>query len=270
MPAAEEQGSLEFFVDDSAIQEALGIIGNSLPEVMDNVATRTSSIAKGVLTDIFIETMDRLSYDAFAPEFRDAIIRNVEALPVEVSATATGGSAFIDFTVLGDRADLERAFHRNAVLRGGHRLTEPYNGQELAVEDADIRHLFFEAMLRGEPFQAYDGNIIQTAGLWDKTKQEYLEIWGDKSPQWLYLQYGQSQFEPKIPPGNILESFQEQMGELVTSVFQEEVEAAVAFANTAQSGITGVAGRYQSPAGGITIRGQFYPGGQFVGPKANI
>lgn len=265
------ESSIKFVVDDSQVLEFVAALQDEIPNIMARIEERTSGFARQILAGTFYDAMDRLSYDQFAPEFRDKLLENLGKIPIITEVDGNGGQVSFDLEFLGTKEDLERAFHRHAVLETHHQLTEPYTGQALAVRDADVRHEFFLAMMRGEAFQGRDGRVIQTAGLWQTTKQEYLEIWGDKSPQWLYLEYGQSRFEPKIPAYSVIEEVQANMEALVDLVFTQEFDAAFKIANQAQVGIArNLQTLRRAPAGGLTIRGKTYEGGQFVGPRANF
>lgn len=264
---------VRFIPDTSDVDIAAQRLHDLEPQILARVSKAVAEMAKLVLAQTFIDAMERLSYDQFAPEFRSKILENVSRMPIVAQANPNYASVEIDFGVLGGKDDLEKAFHRHALLREGRHLgsanpLEPYTGQELAIPDADDRHVFFEAMLYGDlVYQAKDGRLINIEpGLWERTKQEYLAIWGDKSPQWLYLQYGQTLYEPKIPPSNLIENFKEDFNAVATLVYEQEFQAALAIANPEEFGITRtpVRGFLQAPSGGISIRGRTYKGGQFT------
>lgn len=264
------RSSIRFVPDTSDIDATMQRLDQVMPRVMARVSKTTAEYARIILADVFVAAMDRLSYDQFAPEFRDKLLENLARIPIAATATPQFAAVELDLGFLGGKDDLEKAFHRHALLTDHRHIgpLEPYVGQDMVVKDADDRHRYFESILYGDVvFQAKDGrNIPIPPGLWEKTKQEYLAIWGEKSPQWLYLEYGQTLYEPQIPPANIVQTFRDEFAAVSTLVFENEMDRALAVAAPEERGIKkGSTGLPFAPAGTTTyIGGKPYRPGTFT------
>ena len=179
----------------------------------------------------------------------------------------------IDFDELGTTNDLDRGFHQGAKLADGGRLwQEAYTGQELKQKNADIRYRVWDAVRHGatevkvthrRPFK------LPEWATWENTMDARIDIWGDKAPEWLYIQFGQHFKPPYVPAGSVFEDFAYQLNEegslLVEEIIAVEIETANTFsskgiavnptANRSIQLLSGYAGL--SNAGNPYRRGQF-------------
>lgn len=139
----------------------------------------------------------------------------------------TGSNAFgveIDLEKLGTKDDLTKAYHYGAqyadigdtgVARGPRgrfvksqqgRVTLPWMGGEndsSLMNSVEKRYEFWYTLFNGQPYKGID-----TSELWPTTVRERVNVWYGmgKAPQWLLLQYGQTEWAPVIRPQPIIET----------------------------------------------------------------
>lgn len=262
-----------FDVDISAITKSLHAMDEIPRHIMNSIAHEIERLARAELIGVFSEAMELQSNDAFPTEFRIHMLSVLEEVPFQTEVSATSFAIDFDFNSLGTRVDLERAFHQGALLADGKtRLHGPYTGQALynpandPIED-EARHIYWRAVnlgLHSAP-NAEHGHVPVPLGAWEETKQAYLEIWGNKAPNWIYLQFGQNKWEPEIRSFPIIETFTTLLNEYASGIFEsrviEEIEAAqrqgavltpYGARLTEPSNLLGPSGKPRKP-------GQFYP-----------
>ena len=156
------------------------------------------------------------AFGGFPEQFQDHVLRVLDNIEVR----DTSGAAFISveflFDNLGDWNDLPQAFHQGARLPNGDIVWGPYEGEQLAQEDPNIRYVFW--------YNLDDDK-------WQETIAKRIEIWGDIAPEWLYAQFGQTDWEPIVPPTAMLEEFEAQFNALANQMTQAYIETAVSIAN---------------------------------------
>jgi hypothetical protein len=133
----------------------------------------------------------------------------------------------MDLNELGTREHLTTAYHRGAVYRstysepeaeytrgpkgrfvksqGGHQVQLPWTGGDddsSLASSVDKRYQYWRAMFQELPYKNID-----TSGQYAETIIDRVRTWEnlDKAPQWLLLQYGQTEWFPTIDPFPIIE-----------------------------------------------------------------
>lgn len=226
MSEYEIQGRFE--VDISNIDADLNALDNSSSNVFRRIAQRLRIETRELLVSTFEEALADLEEDQMGSAVQHSMLSNVARLPIAVLADPNGVAAEIDFNDLGTRGDLEAGFHYHALLRGKGFLELPYAGQEMHNDDdPDTRYEFVQAMMNGDFFETAKGYTVSTEGLWEQTQEVRATFWGNKSPAWLYLEFGQEEWDPTIEPKDITGQFQEAFSELGAAIFEEEWTAAI-------------------------------------------
>lgn len=245
---------VKYIVDISDVTDALTKMDQIPRYVLHEVAIEVEEAAKDILTEVFAEAIDIQDPEAFDPIFADHILSTVRSAKIR---SGTFGSEFFvdfDFNSLGTRRELERAFHQGARLADGSILDGPYEGQELAQPDAGKRHAFWLAMHQGETRVDNPdgkGRIRIPEGAWEETKRKYVEIWGDKCPEWMYLEFGQEEWEPYIESYPVIEEFTTRFNEVAEQIFSDRVTEAIERAEEeeltfTEYGVRGPGGRFVS------------------------
>lgn len=267
----------EFEVNIEAILASSNYLGH-MGSRLGTIEGQLKQIAKIALVDVFEEAVvEADSYEGFPVEFQNHtlnVVRDFQGYYVIYD----GVSAFVsvDFDALGTQEELRRAFHQGARLADGGNLWGPYEGQALASSDPEAAHTFWEAVRFNQKtaFNPTTGKRMPTSKVkyqWDEIVNKYVEIWGEKCPEWLFIQYGQEEWEPIIPQYDIIGEFESRFFSLAEDLLVAWVEAEVRIAEAYES--TGVsvgftvkgqprllAGSLVNPATGKTIRpGQFAP-----------
>lgn len=253
-----------FDIDISEIEADLDALDQASPRVFRNIGQRLRIEGSQLLVTIFEEALADLDEDQMGEPVKQAMLENAAHLPINVSAGAQGVTAEVDFEALGSRADLIAGFHYHALLKSKGFVELPYGGEEMYNDDAEIRYEFVNAMMTGDVFETVKGRPIETAGLWDETQQARAEFWGDISPAWLYLEFGQEDWEPHIEPKDITGQFREAFSELGSAIFAEEWESVIAHLQEYEEfgAEETFGGRLRVPAGEYPIINgkQFKPG----------
>lgn len=242
-----------FEVDISQIDADLTVLDSISSNVFRRIARRIRIACITILDDIFETATAGLDKGQMHPIVVEALLRNVSTMPIIVHSDQDGVSAEVDFETLGGWDDIEEASHYHASTEEGQ-IELPYGGEEMENDVTD-RHSFVLAMIEGVGWPNPRGGLIPTAGLWDETNEARQAYWGSKSPAWLYLEYGQEEWEPTIPPHDITGKFSERFNEEATAIFEEEWTAAVELLEEYESaGFErdiggGAAGRYRDEGG---------------------
>lgn len=260
----------EFFVNTDAILAGSSRIGHITTNMLSG---QVKSLAREALISVFEAACEIAnSDDGFPEEFQSHLLNAVKNLDINIITVPGEVFVSVDFDELGNRQDLERAFHQGAQLEGGGRLWGPYEGQALKNDDAEERHIFWEAIRFGRPrAQVHGKNIkVNSNYTWEDTIQQYINIWGEKAPEWLFIQFGQEEWEPYVPQWDIIADFYSTFNVLLETSLTALVEHEVAIANSYQSlGVeTGFTSKGQPRllSSSVMVRGKSYRAGQFI-PK---
>lgn len=266
----------EFYVNVDAVVAGADRIG-TIPERMGGLIERQMySIVKDIIHDEF-ETACAIadSDGGFPPRYQQHLMETVDQIIPTVFMD--GDDLFINLNLeefLGDRDDLEKAYHQGAQLEGGGTHWGPYEGQALKNDTAE-RHIFFEALHRGETsIQVGDKKVHVQPYAWEETIERYLAIWGDKAPQWLFIQFGQEEWAPYIPQYNIIGNIQERINGFaagyLASLIAQEVEIANRYRSQGlEVGFSGDKGPARVSSGSITVGGKTYRPGRFA-PRGGL
>jgi hypothetical protein len=230
--------------------------------ILEGIAVDAERMAKSTLMEIFESAIDRQSEEGFPQEFRDHVMdvvsNNQEMLTAIIDPNSV--EVYMDWNTLGTKEDLERAFHQGAKLANGDIVDGPYNGEELE-NPVGQRHDFWLAIREGatsvqNPKGA--GRIPIKPGAWEETKRKYIEIWGDQAPEWLYLQFGQTLWEPHIRPSSIIEDFNAIYGRRFSQLWNDRLKQYVEDAQHGRIRLTSNISEL-GPSGKPRRAGQFYP-----------
>lgn len=149
-----------------------------------------------------------------------------------------------DIQSLGDYSDLEEGFHRHAledpIQPDGTKFSLtvsvvdlPYTGQALYNDDdPDARFEFWRAVVDGDSYEVQTKGkggytfTIPTEGLYEETLQNRVEVWGDRYPEWLLLEYG-TPYYPEIPPTHFKYFIEQRCYEYMEEVWQAEFDSLV-------------------------------------------
>jgi len=264
------ESSVHYEADISSILEALNKMDRIAEPVLQEAANLIVQAGRELLESEFQYAIDQQNQISFPPEFAEHVMEVVSQAPFVKHVSAKSFEIGFDFNELGTVKELRRAFHQGARTADGDVIDGPYEGEELAEPDAETRHLFWEAMATGKSKAPHPHDPAKSIripeGAWEETKAKYIDIWGDKAPQWLYLQFGQRRWEPTIQPTNIIEGFTESFNQIASEIFYETVNAAVEEAqNNIFTAPTEHGRRLTSsiselgPSGKPRQAGQFYP-----------
>lgn len=261
-------GTARFDADISEITKVLNAMDQIPRFILSSIAREIEAAGQAELLSIFGDAVDHQSEDAFPEQFRQHLFRTIEKSKFNVAVNSTSVAVEYDFNQLGDRKDLELAFHQGARLADGTKLDGPYTGQPLQNENAAERHIFWQAVrkrLARAPNPKGPGEIPIDPGAWDATIEKYIRIWGSVAPQWLYLQFGQKAWDPEISSYPIMELFEQRFQEVAMDIFEFGVIEAIEQAERSGVVLTPFGGRLTNPTGelgpsGVPRRpGQFYP-----------
>lgn len=268
--------SAEFFVNVDAVIAGAQQIGLTFSRASSIIESEMFGFVKQLIYDEF-ELAGRIanSEDGFPEEFQEHLLNNVSKIIPSIFMDMHG--LFISFDLeewLGGYDDLTKAFHQGAQLEGGGQLFGPYTGQALKQDDAEIRHVFWEAIRYGKAKADIGGKHVPVTGTWDDTIQHYLDIWGEKSPQWLFIQFGQEEWQPYIPQIDVLDNIENVIQAAAASYLAGVLASSVAIANTYKTvglevGYTGQKSAPRVISGTVEVNGKIYRPGRFV-PRGGI
>lgn len=209
------------------------------------------------------------SEDGFPEKFQQHLLSAVRRIEPDILVDLHG--AFIEFDLeewLGSYEELQRAFHQGAKLAGGGTLDGPYDGQKLHQEDTEIRHIFWEALRFGQPKAQIGDKSVPVQGDWETTMDKYINIWGSKAPEWLFLQFGQEEWRPYVPQVDVLNNIENKIQATAGAYLAARFQESVAWANNYRT--TGIdvgfspTGKPRLNKGVVTIKGKTYKAGQFL------
>jgi hypothetical protein len=239
-----------------------------------------TALAKEVIvTELAIAGRVANAEGGFPEEYTQHMVRNAGQIDPDVIVDANGVTVMFDLEEsLGGQDDLTRAYHQGAVLADGTRLDGPYEGQALKQEDPEQRHIFWKALREGQNTVTLEhqgrSGAVHLQGDWDSTIQKYLQIWGSKSPQWLFIQFGQEEWEPYIPQYDIFDaietSFSTVASTIMASVLQAITDRANSYTNAGlEVGYTSEKGPLRIKSGTVEVNGKTYSPGRFA-PRGGI
>ena len=270
---------VHFYVNVDAVVGAAEYVAGSAIKAAAQIENMAFELTKEILHDEF-EYAGRLanSDGGFPQQYQDHLLGVVDGIIPHVRFNGSEILVSIDLEEeLGGYDDLTRAYHRHAKLAGGEELIEPYEGQALKQEDAGIRHIYWQALQSGADKVSVPGRSgsVPIKGNWEETIREYVEIWGDKAPEWLFIQFGQEEWDPTIMQVdvafNIENALQSIMGVTLENYFARLVTIANTYKSTGlEVGYTGdkspprvLSGNFTAPNGKTYRPGQFVPKGGF-------
>lgn len=181
-------------------------------------------------------------HQIYADHLRQGIFRYLNP---QVYATDTEIVAEVfDISTLGDYGDLEEGFHRyaleNPLQPEGIKFSLavnvvelPYTGQQLYNEDdPDARYDFWKSVVDGTPYEVQTKSkggytfTVPTEGYYEDTLLNRVEVWGDRYPEWLLLEYG-TPYYPEISPTHISYFIQQNCFAYMEQIWQQEFDAIV-------------------------------------------
>jgi hypothetical protein len=138
-------------------------------------------------------------------------------------------------------------------------LWGPFENQELVSKDPWKRFAAWNAVYSGTGGYKFGRKSrvypLPEWASWENTMQQRISIWGEKAPEWLYIQVGQQIYPPKIPVGSVFEDFESVFITQGTILFDRELAKIMAKVNQFRAqGIPAVI----TPGGRIRVdKGQF-------------
>jgi hypothetical protein len=233
-------------VDVSSIIAATNYLDRVPIDLIPRLAAEFQLMAKGILFDVFINAMPIANQQGgFPAPFQAHVLEVVRNLPILTYVNGSTINVVIDFDLLGTSDDLVRAYHQGAKLAsGGGRegyLWGPYQGQALKSENPLARYSVWNVVRSGHDSFKF-GRKSKTYKLpewasWDETMEQRIKIWGNKAPEWIYLQVGQRDYYPTIPEGSVFEDFAIRFNTESRALFAAELARYVAVANSYQSAL---------------------------------
>lgn len=265
-----------FYVNTDAVVEGARAIGQTFSGGAAGIIQREMEILVKTIIVEELEIAARIgnSENGFPDEFKDHMLANAARIHPDIFQDLHGLTVTFDLEEwLGGYDDLQRAFHQGAKLADGGFLDGPYTGQALHQEDTETRHIFWEALRFGRAKAQIGEKSVPVKGSWEQTMEKYLEIWGEKSPQWLFLQFGQEEWEPYVPQVDILNNIEDAVQGAATAYLLKIFENTVKIANEYKSAGIDVGytpkGALRVISGTIEANGKVYRPGRFV-PKGGI
>jgi hypothetical protein len=217
-----------FTVDVSSIIAATNFIDGYTNTALVELSTILRGTAQNLLHAIFSDAVKYAdSEGGFPPPFQDHVMSVLGTIPILSNVHNGAVSITIDFDYLGTNDELKRAYHQGARLADGSILWGPYEGQELARKDksGERSHLAWQSLRAGFSGVKFGSKSktfnFPSGSSWEATMQQYISIWGNKAPEWKYIEYGQQKWDPKIPASAVLEDFDHLLQIEGTRVFEE-------------------------------------------------
>lgn len=232
---------------------------DQLSRAFRSVSTAFSQEAEIIIESVLLEAAASAGQEAFPAAYIAPMLASARGI-VTVSPLEVG----IDFEAMGNRDDLIQGFHYGARIEGGDHVGLPYQGEALKNDVAD-RYIAWLRVYHGDTWHG-----INYAGTWTETIGARLNAWGDRAPQWLLLQYGQTEWEPTIEPFPIVENITAELYALYVQMLETEVNRIVSIANNTRYGLdsfTEGSSVYNAGQVSLDTRGR---GSQYRGPKGRF
>lgn len=262
----------EFHVNIDAVLAGADRISSTFERLSSMIEVEMRVIVKQIIVDEFESAVNLAnSDDGFPERYQQHLMETVKQIIPTV--IMNGGELFVGVDLeewLGGEEDLKKAFHQGAQLAEGGRLWGDYTGQALKNDDAEERHTFWEALRYGRDSVVIKGkNVHLRDSTWEETMEQYLKIWGEKAPQWLFIQFGQEEWEPTVPEIDIFNNIKRSVRGFAATFLAEILSQEAAIINTykttgldvgftgqkAPRVISGTAGKYRpgrfAPRAGI-------------------
>ncbi len=230
---------------------ALSSASNELGSIISRATDYFKSNAIQMINEEIISAAAYAGEDAFPRQYLYGILEHIPGILI-----TEGNSLVLDFDELGTYAVLTTAFHYGARLSSGGTVELPWHGgggDSGLKNEVDKRYDFWSAVHGG-----YRYRNITTTGLWPETIAARVDQWNSlgKAPQWLFLQYGQEEWEPTIDPSPIVENITDNLYSLWRTILQGELDALIDQINDSKPGV-----RYEPRGRGAKLRG---PLGRFI------
>lgn len=214
-----------FNADATSIIEATEDLDLAIATYGKIITSEIVQAGKQILQGVFAEAVQKAnSAGGFPIEFQNHVMQSLENIEIEESTGFGSALVSFDFDSLGDWDDLVRAFHQGAKTVEGDVIWGEYQGETLK-NPVDIRYGIWYSLDEGK---------------WEATKDKRIEIWGNKAPEWLYVQFGQEDWEPIIPPQAVIEEFTTRFFDAAQAIVRSYIATALDTVNAYTSGRVGV------------------------------
>lgn len=198
------------------LERALGASSASITKAFSNVSLTFAQTAEQVVVNTLVEAAASAGPEAFPPAYIAPMLGAARGI-INITSNEIG----IDFEAMGTQGDLIEGFHYGARIEGGDHVGLPYLGESLK-NDVEERYIAWLRVYHGETWHGID-----YSGTWTETIGARLDAWGDKAPQWLLLQYGQTEWEPTNDPFPIIENVTTELSILFEALLRNEVKTIV-------------------------------------------
>jgi hypothetical protein len=222
-------GGGKFFVSvtaDRDYKKVISALESKLPFGVElatrNTVERVRGLVYEVLRYIFQNAYLR-SPEAFPPAYLIQLLSSLALLNVDVKVDKYSFNVSVNLGDLGTHEELIQGYHYGAQLTSGGQVELPYGSASLK-NDVYQRYLFWEA-LRFKTL--YKGRALSD-DLWSSTISARVGFWTsiEKSPQWLLLQYGQEEWEPKNEAFPVVEELREIIYSTAQGIYAQELMSA--------------------------------------------
>ena len=267
----------EFHVNIDAVIAGSERISTTYERLSSLIESEMFRTVKDILVDEFQDAVVRAdSDDGFPARYQQHLMETVRQIIPTV--LMNGGQLFVNLDLeewLGGEEDLRKAFHQGAQLAEGGRLWGDYTGQALKNSDAGERHTFWEALRYGKDSVDIKGKEVHIRdSSWEETMEQYLKIWGEKSPQWLFIQFGQEEWEPTVPEIDIFSNIKFRVRDFANNYLGGILEDEARIVNAYQT--TGLEVGYNGPkkaprviSGKVKVGSKNYKPGVYA-PRAGL
>lgn len=188
-----------------------------MAEAFRNVIPAFSSQADDIIQNILIKAAAQAGSDAFPLAYIEPMLEAAGKMSIQRPT-----EFLLEFEEMGTADDLAEGFHYGAKIEGGGQVDLPYGGEPLK-NDTQQRYEAWQRIYRGDTWHGLD-----YSNSWSETIQARLQVWDDKAPQWLLLQYGQTEFEPTILPYPIVEEVTFDLTQIFNSMLTLEINSIAA------------------------------------------
>jgi hypothetical protein len=188
------------------------VASDDVAEAYRNIIPSFAVQAHATVQNVLLKAAAQAGAEAFPLAYIEPMLEAASQIVITSPAEVA-----IDFDELGSPDDLQEGFHYGAKIEGGGQVDLPYGGESLKNDTAE-RYEAWQRIFRGETWHGID-----YSGSWSETIAARLEAWGDKAPQWLLLQYGQTEWEPIIFPYPIVEEITSDLTAIFESMLRLEI-----------------------------------------------